>query len=221
MKRLLLAVSFVGLSAVVLNLAVAWSCTWWRLAPGGPKQTPTFWKQPNSTAWMGPGQLGLGWTEITLYGAANLTPAGYDLAQWLPGWIDPPTDAPVEQRAVLVMGAGWPARCLRARLVGRGDHSPGPGGTIRTGLGPQRVHWDEWEQAIIVDGGLSAVNHYRVLPTGVIASGMILNLLFWSIPGLTIPGMFLTRRLVRRRRHCCPACGYPIGSSDVCTECGR
>ncbi len=221
MKRVLFSVSFIGLSAVVLNLAVAWSCTWWRPTLGGPKQTPSFWKQPNSNAWMGPGQFGLGWTEITLFGSPNLTPAGYDSAQWLPGWINPPIAGPVEQRAVLVMSAGWPARCLRARLVGRGDHSPGAGGAIRTGPGPQRVHWDQWEHAIIVDGSFSLVNHYRVVPTGVIASGMILNLLFWSLPALLIAGLFLARRFVRRRRLCCPACGYPVGSSEVCTECGR
>lgn len=28
------------------------------------------------------------------------------------------------------------------------------------------------------------------------------------------------RRAIRRRRHCCPACGYPVGESPVCTECG-
>jgi hypothetical protein len=28
------------------------------------------------------------------------------------------------------------------------------------------------------------------------------------------------RRSMRRRRGLCPACGYPVGMSEVCTECG-
>ena len=207
------------LSATLLTFGAAWSCAWWRPAPGGPEQTPSFWKQPDRTTWMGPGRTGVGWTEITLFGASGFTPAGYDLAEWLPGWVSPPTDRPVEERAVLVISAGWPAPCLRARLVGHGDHTPGPGG-LRTGLGPQRVHWGEWEQAVVVHESLAGANKHRVLPRGVIASGMVIDLLFWSIPGLTIIGLFLIRRISRRRRSCCPACGYPIGTSDVCSECG-
>ena len=180
MKHVVLSASFVLLSAVVLNLAVAWSCVWWRPAPGGPAQMPSFWKQPDRTAWMGPGQIGLGWTEITLFGSGGLTEAGYDLAEWLPSWIDPPTAGPLEERAMLSISAGWPARCLRARLVGRGDHSPGPGGVIRTGLGPQRIHWGAWEQAIILQDSPAAANQHRVLPTGLIATGLLVDLLFWS-----------------------------------------
>jgi hypothetical protein len=29
------------------------------------------------------------------------------------------------------------------------------------------------------------------------------------------------RRRMRIRRGLCPACAYPVGQSDVCTECGR
>jgi hypothetical protein len=29
------------------------------------------------------------------------------------------------------------------------------------------------------------------------------------------------RRRSRRRRNLCPSCAYPVGSSPVCTECGR
>lgn len=30
----------------------------------------------------------------------------------------------------------------------------------------------------------------------------------------------VTRRRSRARRGLCPSCAYPIGTSDVCTECG-
>ena len=39
-----------------------------------------------------------------------------------------------------------------------------------------------------------------------------------------IPVLFFVsskvRRAIRRRRGLCPACAYPIGTSEVCTECG-
>ncbi len=40
-----------------------------------------------------------------------------------------------------------------------------------------------------------------------------LLLVLWHVP----PRI---RRHLRLRRNCCPACGYPIGRSHVCTECG-
>ena len=33
-----------------------------------------------------------------------------------------------------------------------------------------------------------------------------------------VPGML--KRTLRRRRGQCPACAYPVGTSNVCTECG-
>ncbi len=32
---------------------------------------------------------------------------------------------------------------------------------------------------------------------------------------------FTLRRLIRARRGLCPACGYPVGESAVCSECGK
>ena len=45
-----------------------------------------------------------------------------------------------------------------------------------------------------------------------IAGGAALWLLVNTPPGV--------RRLGRRRRNRCPGCGYPVGASPVCTECG-
>lgn len=216
LRRILLIL----LLSVVLTFAVAWCCAWWRPAPGGATQMPSFFKQPDGTTWMGPGQVGLGWTQITLYGATGFTAHGLEQAAWLPKWIQPPTEGPLDERAMYAIRAGWPARCLRARIIGRGDDSPGPGGVFRTGLGPQRVHWNQWEQAIIVDDRAPDASQYRVLPRGIIATGAILNLLVWSIPGVLIAAACSLRRAVRRRRCLCPACGYPVGRSDACTECG-
>ncbi len=47
------------------------------------------------------------------------------------------------------------------------------------------------------------------------------SLLYATVLWLLIPGTFTLRRLIRRRRGLCPGCGYPVGESDVCSECGR
>ena len=63
------------------------------------------------------------------------------------------------------------------------------------------------------------------LPSGVakpIWPGFAINTIFyaamlWVV--FFVPGM--VKRRVRRRRGLCPACAYPIGTSEVCTECGE
>ena len=60
-----------------------------------------------------------------------------------------------------------------------------------------------------------------VIPLGLHWPGMIANVLVYAV-GLWLIGRCLgaTRRAIRRRRGRCPACGYPLGVSPVCTECG-
>ena len=52
--------------------------------------------------------------------------------------------------------------------------------------------------------------------------GFAINTLFYAaILWLPFAGFRFVRRRIRTRRGQCPACAYPIGTSDVCTECGR
>ena len=52
--------------------------------------------------------------------------------------------------------------------------------------------------------------------------GIAVNTVFYAaIIWLVILGPFALRRYLRRRRGLCPACAYPMGESDVCTECGK
>ncbi len=60
------------------------------------------------------------------------------------------------------------------------------------------------------------------LPILPIWPGFPINTLFYAaILWLLIPGPFALRRFIRRRRGLCPKCGYPLGDSSVCTECGH
>ncbi len=61
----------------------------------------------------------------------------------------------------------------------------------------------------------------RVIPYHPIWSGFTSNTLsYGAILWLLIRGPYVLRRYVRVRRHLCPVCGYPVGVSAVCTECG-
>ncbi len=60
------------------------------------------------------------------------------------------------------------------------------------------------------------------LPLRPVWPGFAVNTSFYAaILWLLIPGPFVLRRLVRRRRGLCPKCAYPMGESEVCTECGN
>jgi hypothetical protein len=48
-----------------------------------------------------------------------------------------------------------------------------------------------------------------------------INTLFYAgVLWMLFATPFALRRMIRRRRGQCPHCAYPIGTSEVCTECG-
>ena len=51
--------------------------------------------------------------------------------------------------------------------------------------------------------------------------GFAVNTLFYAgVLWVLSCGPFALRRMIRKRRGQCTHCAYPIGTSDVCTECG-
>lgn len=64
----------------------------------------------------------------------------------------------------------------------------------------------------------------RYLPLRPIWFGFAINTMLYSATAaslwILIRAPFLIRRAVRRKRNQCPHCGYPIGVSAACTECG-
>ncbi len=60
------------------------------------------------------------------------------------------------------------------------------------------------------------------VPLRPIWPGFAVNTLFYAVVlWLLIPGPFALRRFIRVKRGLCPACAYPMGESDVCSECGK
>jgi hypothetical protein len=65
-------------------------------------------------------------------------------------------------------------------------------------------------------------NERRVLPLHPTWPGFAINTLFYAtILWVLFAAPFALRRRWRVKRCLCPACAYPIGESDVCTECGK
>lgn len=60
------------------------------------------------------------------------------------------------------------------------------------------------------------------MPLRIILPGFAINTMFYAaILWLVFAAPGFVRRRIRTRRGQCLACGYPNGSSDVCTECGK
>jgi hypothetical protein len=63
---------------------------------------------------------------------------------------------------------------------------------------------------------------WSVSPNGVLWTGFAINtLLYAGIVWLMFAAPFVLRRRRRITRGLCPACAYPTGASDLCSECGK
>ena len=63
---------------------------------------------------------------------------------------------------------------------------------------------------------------YRLAPLRPIWPGFAVNtLVYATFLWLLICGPFALRRFTRLKRGLCPACAYPRGEADVCSECGK
>ncbi len=99
------------------------------------------------------------------------------------------------------VSSGWPARAMS-------------GETWEAWVPGQRPKWSN-RQAMFVGGGL--------LPLRPIWPDFAVNTFFYAaILWLVIPGPFVLRRLIRRRRGLCLACGYDLrhAEHEACPECG-
>jgi len=124
-----------------------------------------------------------------------------------PSWagLRTPPDTGYEIRWVLAFG--WPVVSMWS------DHgSPGHGGKYEL--------WHGLRIAFLPPDPDEAF--VPAVPLNPIWPGFAVNTLFYAaLLWLLIPGPFALRRFIRVRRGLCPACAYPRGESDVCSECGK
>ena len=205
------------LAGSATTVAVAWACAMWADIPSDdlgrilyrpgeqlPQEVPNWADDLPEGFPEGPG-----WTKIYRRGVGVRyvelrSHSPRDLAK-----------ADVEFYYVHVVYAGWPFDALRARAwtidAVRGGFWAPPA--------PPKL-----DGALVVDSHDAAAPFYnmeRLLPFDVEWLGFVVNTIFYGgILYLLVRRPEAIRRFFRIRREACAACGYPIGSSAVCTECG-
>ena len=81
-------------------------------------------------------------------------------------------------------------------------------------------YWDRLDQGQILWRALRVSG--STLPFNPIWPGFAINTFFYAaVLWLLICGPFTLRRYIRMQRGRCVKCGYPMGESAVCSECGE
>jgi hypothetical protein len=146
-------------------------------------------------------------TQLLLTRVYDGPTCGYAYIQgtWIQGLTKGPLPtAPVTPPRGAWCEAGWPRRCVRAVML--------DGTGFRAGGRPREMFWSG--SVMPRPQGQLAVLRVRwgalTLDTAICGGCVFLVL---SLAGYG-------RRLLRSRCGLCPACAYPVGVSDRCTECG-
>ncbi len=229
MKRRIFIVVIFLLAGAVVNVAVAWGCAVWSPLPPpermrGPTPADRAWWQEHARTGITPEPLLLSMTEAFGSDYRLLTGAREDAGihvrvqlyddglvqtfEFTSGHSNPnPWDQSLRAQA------GWPLRSM----AGERWRAAAPFNALKS-----VVH------ALALPPGPEAVNvaafpiQHRLAPLRPLWSGFAVNTLLYAVVlWLLILGPFALRRFIRIRRGLCPACAYPRGESDVCSECGK
>jgi hypothetical protein len=202
-KRTLFIALLLLAGGAIVNVAVAWGCVLWLQRPilSGNKTSQSSWPESVPANWETDVRVSI-WTNWT-----STEKTGYGSLR---------TSEPAIT-AMYVLEAGFPFRALR-RIVRQVEHA---GISLSR---PDQAESSTWKEGIIWPDQLEWLNcqFVRVMPGTPIWPGFAINTIFyaailwllWIAPGKI-------RRFIRVRRHRCPACAYPVGTSPVCTECGH
>jgi hypothetical protein len=106
---------------------------------------------------------------------------------------------------VVRVRAGWPIASFET------------GGATSYTVPPALAPTSAWVLPPTNSGGYERWVPYKLLWPGFAINTMFYAAILWLL--FAAPG--IVRRRFRARRGQCPACAYPVGASDVCTECGR
>ncbi len=195
MKRRILIITIFLLLGVVINVAVAWGCALWLPMDNIVSLFENQARQripPDVTVR----------SDLFFFNGMEIKQPGRFFLMLAGTEVD---SRGIESAVPLYVRceSGWPVVSL-------------------TGTYRMTVNGPETSSLLFVPDSLfdRVANYY--LPLGPIWSGFAINsMLYGSVPWLLICGPFELRRYRRRKRGLCVYCAYLIGTSDVCTECGR
>ena len=219
MKRRALKLLIFLLLGAIINVAVAWGCAiafrsltaaqhdasafesyvYWRVFVSSRRVETTVFSERlrgdfHTASKLHPNDILPSWAPFEMP-TAKFKNAGED-------------DDALENR--LTVARGFPMLSLRSERAGVGDIQKSPSLDLVHGI-ETSLDWPSTGNVIMkLD-----------LPTWPVWPGFAINTIFyaaivWAL--LAVPGMVKRRR--RIRRGLCVGCGYPLGSSPVCSECG-
>ena len=199
--HLVIVVLFLLLGAAV-NVLVAWGCAAW-LQPEArvvdvqgemrwPRSVPPEWPRPtHAQVGMAPGNR----QQIWIVRADGPLDASHSLSLHSWGWPIVSLQQEVQATASVVPG---PLLTISRRSQSRYDWEPSGWISRRLGVPPDRP--------------LPLRPDWPGVVAGSIAYGAITLTVVAAVRWL--------RSAYRTRRGLCPACAYPVGSTEVCAECG-
>jgi hypothetical protein len=207
------------LFGLFISLVLAWSGALWSRVAYVPETPPPYksgWAQPSGGTWPQPNNLQRGWgLDVRRYWVEEqrrsviwANPGGR-IVEGPSGW------------EAQVGAAGWPWRCLEWEQRDRVNLSTANGGVSRVAFDDGGAVWRTGLDLLDARRQRGKVEFPRVLPLSVAWGGLASDVAFWGLGvGLLWEVVGHARRDARRRRGLCPICGYPVGVSDRCTECG-
>jgi hypothetical protein len=214
------------LLGAIVNVAVAWllavrlpvSATW------VSSEIQRSWQPLSELGYEREGFLKV--SQSWRFGSSRIFVAAGDFHHWpedeprgspleeCPGWSRHrvlESLAGAEDTVMIMEARGWPFRalwCHPAQWSVFGD------GTVDPPVGGIEVD-DRF--AVASDTGTRPT-----LPLRLFWPGFAINTVFYAgILWLLLAAPFALRRWRRVKRGLCPACAYPVGDSEVCTECGK
>ena len=225
MKRLLLKFGIYILTGAIINVAVAWGGEFVEIQSTQPMHSydlQSYELSPSEDWWVYRERTCVSDRVLSMlsqHTSCSLNPPALTVAEKkrplpvLPWWWSKSRNIPAgAQKLIEEHANGWPMVSLAAHF--------GPDSNVSN-----QWSWVSQGDGITVQRRPPLIRTIlqvdRVLPLRPIWSGFAINTVFYSaILGL----LFAAPRTLRRRRRCkhglCAACGYPIGQSNVCTECG-
>lgn len=230
MRRIGLRVLVFLLIGAVVNVAVAWGVAF-RTGSQLTRDDGLIFSSENAARLGWPVAVPEQWAPPNMY-ATQRSP-GYmrDMAFWIGPtrvergvseagipWVN--TISP-RARADRVL-SGWPLVALESQEYSEAGHEP-PWHTV-INLSSVTIRYSNWRAGLQADVGSAAPGWSipTVLPVAPLWIRFMVDTVFWGAVGwVLLSGPGTVRRVRRIRRGLCSACGYPIGISPVCTECGK
>ena len=217
MKRRVLTIFLFLFFGAIVNVAVAWGITaavdfdglslrWNIREVRWPYPVPVHW--PEYANALEFGTIGWGWIRYEATAVEDRGDAGF--------WA-------TETFFIWIVKAGWPIRCWQYETWCDWVHPTGTGdaGYYRFDGQPQPTYWSYGLPLEFDRFGFEPRCGKR-LPVHLIWPGFAVNTVFYAlILWLLIPGPFVLRRIIRRKRGRCPKCGYDLRGdlSGGCPEC--